>query len=357
MEFVSIRDWNEKVEKAFEEVKEHLPEYQKEVEILEQVLGTHLSTKEKLTLESRYQELMNLITDLSQDTSLGFYSLEVQPFLQKFSQLSTEKSVSFVKKDRRDKNLAQELTRSYLELVKKYNTILKLELPDLGALPQPRTCVCSCGNKKDFEIVDERVYYCLKCGVEVKENVGSQSTFKDIDRVNASGKYRYTREINMQKCIKQYQGKQKVTIPPQCLADVREELRINNIVKHITPQHARNALQQTKWSSQYENYILIWSLLDLKHKCPDISEHESGVMSDFVEFEREYNLLMMESDEERTSFIHYPFCLYQLLRKRSVRCVLDFFNMLKSDRIEWLNEKTEKIFMRLKWEGFEPLGH
>lgn len=357
MDVVNISEWNAKIEETFTNAKENIPEYERELKIVKEVLTRCLNIEERLTLEKRQKELTDLIEDLLNDTSFGFYLIEVQKYLEEFENSHTETAVSFMKKDRKISHRIQELTNSFIELVRKYNNILKLELPKIPHQVKIPV-ICPCGNNKDFEVIDGRIYYCLKCGNQVKENVGTRSTYKDIDRVNVGGKYKYTRTIHFRNCFRQYQGKQKTRIPAECIRDIKYQLYINGInakSKKTNPQHIRTALQETGWSDQYENFVLIWSIITEK-ACPDISHLEDNIFQDFQLVEKTYNEIMGDPKEERTSFMSYPYVLYQLLLRYDWKCDLNFFNMLKSDRINWLDEIMEKIYFKLEWGGFKPLG-
>lgn len=354
MDFIDISEWNEKIERAFAEAKKHLPQYKDELKIIENVLSHSLNTEERLVLERRQKELDSIINDLMNDTSFGFYLLEVQNYLDEFqSAVKTQPAISFMKKDRKHTEQTSELAKSFIELIQKYNTILQLNIPSATPSSKKKMGCGACGNSKDFDVVDGRVYYCV-CGVQVKENVGSRVTYKDIDRVNASSKYKYARVIHMKNCIRQFQGKQNVKIPPKCIRETQEQLRINSKFINPSPQDVRKALQETGWSSQYENFILIWSLIT-KKPCPDISHLEAAILEDFELIEREYNIVTSDPNEDRSSFMSYPFVLYHDLRRHKYPCDLVFFNMLKSDRIDWLNDTMETIYTRLEWNGFERL--
>lgn len=359
MEIVNIAEWNGKIEEAFNRAKESIPVYEQELKVINDVLKKGLNTEERIALEKRQKELSGLIDDLLNDTSFGFYLMEVQTFLIEFASSGAidNGGISFMKKDRTVNPKLMELTKSFLEVVKKYNDILQLEIPEINT-PQKTSVMCSCGNSKDFEIIDKRVYYCLKCGVQIKENVGTKSTYKDTERVNIGGKYKYTRMIHFRNCLRQYQGKQKTRIPPACIEAVREQLRINGVKiksKRTNPQHIRTALQETKWSDHYENFVLIWSMITEKN-CPDVSHLEDQLNQDFQLIERTYNEIMGDSNDERSSFMSYPYVLYQLLKRYDWNADMNFFNMLKSDRINWLDEIMEQIYLRLEWSGFTPLG-
>jgi hypothetical protein len=360
MDIVNITEWNAKIEEAFARAKESIPGYEQELKIINTVLTKGLNVEERLALEKRQKELSELIDDLLNDTSLGFYIIETQRYLTEYIETSTSTesaSVSFMKKDRVGNPKLLDLTKSFLEIVKKYNDILKLELPTIST-EKKVSIVCHCGNNKDFDIVDKRVYYCLKCGTQIKENIGSRSTYKDTERVNISGKYKYTRMIHFKNCLRQYQGKQKARIPPECIRDVNGQLHINGInvkSKKTNPQHIRTALQETGWSDQYENFVLIWSMIT-ERSCPDVSQLEDMVIQDFQLVERAYNEVIGDPKEERSSFMSYPYVLYQLLLRRGWKCDLNFFNMLKPDRIVWLDEIMEQIYFKLEWGGFVPLA-
>jgi len=356
MEVIDISDWNARAEKAFMEAKIQLPKYEKELSIIVNVLSKALNTEERLSLEKKANELENLIDDLGNDTSLGFYLLEVQNHLLEFSKADLKKeSTPFMKRDRKVNTETKELSRSFLNLLRKYNSIINLELPDLEK-PRKSMLSCECGNSKDFESIDDgRLFYCLKCSVQIKETIGAKTTYKDTDRVNVTGKYKYTRMIHMRNCVRQYQGKQKVRIPPQLLKEVQDQLELNGTVKKISPQHIRNALQETGWSDHYENFVLIWSMITGK-ECPEISVLEDQIYQDFEQIEREYNIIMCDPLVDRSSFMSYPYVLYQILGRHGCKADLDFFNMLKTDRLNWLDDILGQIYIKLEWPGFNELA-
>jgi hypothetical protein len=355
MDFIDIKLWNQKIEKAFEEAKLKLPSYEGELKTILSVLTSDLSTEEKIILEKRATQLKNIIDDLLTDTSFGFYLLEVQEFLDQYDKMEhkTNKNISFMKKDRVIKSEDLNLSRLFVELIQKYNDILHLDIPKISVIKKP--LICECGNTRDLETVDGRIIYCQKCGIQLREKISNDApTFKDIERVNSTNKYKYSRMIHIQNCIKQFQGKQKVKIPLELIRDVNDQLQMTKSVK-INPQHIRSALQSTGWSDHYENCVLIWSMITQK-SCPDISHLESEILKDFELVEREYNILMSSPDEERTSFMSYPYVLFCLLRRRGFKCNRNFFNMVKFDRMDWLDNIMEKIFDRLEWGKFESVG-
>lgn len=353
MDFIDVHAWNEKVEKAFVEAKVNLPEYQKELDTILDVLTSSLNAEEREELETKKSQLHDLINDLMNDTSLGFYLLEAQEFLAaNVNLLGKPVKVSFMKKEKAATSETQDLSYAFLQLVEKYNDILKLNIPKIT--PSKKVAVCDCGGK-EFDVIDNRTFYCLRCGTQVKESLGIKSTYKDTERVNVSSKYKYTRMIHIHNGVRQLQGKQKVKIPPQCLRDVKEQLSLNGTGKNSNPQHVRNALQETGWSEQYENFVLIWSMVT-ENPCPDISHLEELIYHDFELVEKEYNNIMGDPSEDRSSFMSYPYVLFQLLRRRKFKCDINFFNMLKEGRIGWLDDIMEKIYQNLEWTGFQPLG-
>lgn len=167
MESIDISIWNKKVEKAFLNIKNKIPQFEKELLTIIEVLSKNLSQEERNILLKRQTELTNIIVDLTNDTSFGFYLMEAQEFLKDIPP-SQEKN--------------NELSISFLELIKKYNFLLNLDIPTLEK-DTPKNMVCpKCNNKKDFEIVDNRLVFCLRCSIQIKETLGNKSTFKDVER-------------------------------------------------------------------------------------------------------------------------------------------------------------------------------
>ena len=66
------------------------------------------------------------------DTSLGFYLLEAQEFLAaNVNLLGKPVKVSFMKKEKAATSETQDLSYAFLQLVEKYNDILKLNIPKI----------------------------------------------------------------------------------------------------------------------------------------------------------------------------------------------------------------------------------
>ncbi len=359
MEFLDINSWNDRVIKAFNEAKSNVPNLQRELDTIKNVLEKTLTLEEREILESKQKDLDNTIDDLSNDISLGFYSLEVQDVISDYDKLMKE-GVVLDKNNTNNVDRMMNISKNFLDIVKKYDNIIKISLPTLYQKKEVMTCVC--GNNKDVEVVDGREYYCMKCGNLLKNNISTNTVYSDSKRANISTKYKYARTIHMQNCVRRIQGKQKVKLPPELFEDIQQKLELNGNIR-ILPQHVRDALQKTKWTDNYEDFVLIWSII-VKRSCPDFTHLEGAIFNDFNLVEREYNVIMADENlrkslgkSKRSSFLSYPFLLYHLLRRHKYKCSLQFFNMLKPDSLTWLNSVLGLIYKRLGWEGFKPLEY
>ncbi len=355
MEGINIADWDVKVKQRFQQMREQLPILQQEYDMLLKVLKGDLSPEERQPLQERIRQLEQIIPDLENNSSLSYYLFEVPNFLELYETLAKNvKPRSFLrtKESIRQEEIANGEIRknceNYLNMIRQYNHILQMDIPHLKSLTTAIVCVC--GNR-EFEVDDGRIFFCNKCGTQVKEKVVQRTANKTDNKTKSNNSIR---EAHMRNCILQVQGKQKVNIPDQLIQDCVKYISDHHI-KEYYPTEVRDILRKTGWKDQYENANLIWSILR-KRNCPDFSALEGAILEDFVIIQKTYDEIIEENKEVRKSFMNYPFTLYHILTRRGYRCDLRFFHMLKEERIDWLNGMMKKIFSRLNWNGFKPLS-
>lgn len=200
-------DIKQKIEMEFN----RLPDYETTLsELKRSVKILTLSETNRKNINSNIEVLETKIENIKNKRDIRFYVSEVSFLLERYRQiLMTPKKISFCGVSKSDDSEKEEITRKYLDIVKKY---FKDEIGMLTNTEDARNkktdlkveC-CNCDNKECFDVIDNCVYICQECGAQ-QEILLHTSSFNDIDRVNISGKYTYDRKIHFRDCVNQYQG-------------------------------------------------------------------------------------------------------------------------------------------------------
>jgi ribosomal protein S24E len=196
-----------KIKKGFENEYKKLPQYTERLIELERTIATdNLPFRARNDLVKNISELRKKIGKLRTNQGINFYIVETAEYIQKYKHiLKTPLKVSFVGKPTRSSKEKKEIIAKYIEIAQKYCEI-SVQLP----VKKTRIVCNNCPNKRNFEIV-ENTHICLECGAQ-QEILQHTSSYKDIDRVNISTKYKYDKKTHFRDCINQYQGKQNCTI-------------------------------------------------------------------------------------------------------------------------------------------------
>jgi hypothetical protein len=186
------------------------------------------------------------------------------------------------------------------------------------------------------------------------------TSYRDIDRVNISSKYRYEKKVHFKDAINQYQGKQNSNIPQIVYDNLEEQFELHHLLvgdkktdksirfKNITKEHIALFLKELNYSKHYENINLIYSNIT-GAKLDDISYLEDKLLDDFDQLTDLYDK-MYKNSLQRKSFINTQYILYQLLLKNRHPCKKEDFSILKTmDRQNFHDEITSELFSELGW--------
>ena len=342
------------IRRNFEDEFEKLPDHRDKLLQLEDSLrNDELTSRIRTRLEVARDALAAHITQLENKEGLHFYSMETLPYIEQYKEiLKVPIKVSFMGKSNGDNKKKRAIVNQYLEYATKY--------VDIDIRPknqQPVSCQ-SCGNKKDFEIVETNTYVCTKCyatQIVVKYN----SSYNDIDRVNISSKYMYDPKIHFRDCIKQYQGKQNCTIPDKVYEELEQEFFRHHLLSGgedapreerfsgITKNHIMIFLKELGYSKHYENVHLIHHNITGK-RPDDISHLEDQLLDDFDQLIDLYHKRFKHI--KRKNFINTQYVLYQLLRRHRHECNKEEFIILKTiDRKFFHDEICKDLFEEKGW--------
>ena len=213
---------------------------------------------------------------------------------------------------------------------------------------------CDCGNFTNCTEIQNKII-CNECS-SVHSIQSIQTSFKDIDRVNLSQKYKYKKKVHFRDTLNQYQGKQNKNVE-HIYPILEEQFLLHNLVNKdgktnaekyssITKEHIYMFLFETNNSNFYEDINMIHTYFT-GIPCPDISDIEQLLYEDFDKVVDAYESL---GDIDRIHFLNGQYILYQLLKRRRYKVKENDFDILKTrERLVEHDEIYQKICMKLEW--------
>lgn len=321
--------------------------------------NTEISDKNKKELNIKINILKKKIYELENDIPMAEYIYISTPILEKYKKIiQTPVKVSFFNTSKKDENHLSrndfenkkiELMDEFYDIAKKYIQIksYKKEIS--------QRYICDCGNQSNYTETQNKII-CNDCS-NVHSVQSIQTSFKDIDRVNLSQKYKYKKKVHFRDTVNQYQGKQNKRIDPKIFSILEEQFKIHNLVNNdgktyfekysnITKEHIYMFLFETNNSNYYEDINMIHTHFT-GIPCPDISDIEHLLYEDFDKVVDAYESL---EDIERIHFLNGQYILYQLLRRRKVKVKESDFDILKTrERLVEHDEIYQKVCMKLEW--------
>jgi hypothetical protein len=347
-----------KIMKSFKQEIEKLPIYKEKLLDLKKTADQiNLTYRSRKTLNINIKNMEKKIDDIETHRVMYFYTAETADLLEKYKRiLSTPIKLSFSGKSSRKNKEKSDIIYSYIEKALKYTDMHILNIPKSAKI----TCN-NCVNKKFFDIIDNCIYICLSCGSQQKIILHT-SSYKDVDRINMSQKYKYDRKVHFRDCIKQYQGKQNSTIDSIVFTKLEDQFEKHHLLqgnkkslnkvkfKNITKEHIHIFLKELGYTKHYENVNLIHYQLT-KIKPDDISYLEDKLLDDFDALTELYDKEFKNKPEfERKNFINTQYVLYQLLSKYKHPCKKGDFTILKTvDRKSFHDNVCGVLFSLLGW--------
>lgn len=328
----------------FQNEKYKTPQYQDSLNnIIETIKITHTNNRIKHILIEEQKKLEEYIDDITHDKSLNFYLSDTTLLLHNYKYLMKQTVIVDFMNSRKITKSSKEknnIITTFINIARLYIDI-DINVENNSKTGNKHEKCNNCPNKKDFDIIDNNTYICLKCFSEqlIIQNV---SSYRDIDRVNISTKYVYNRVIHMRDTIAQLQAKQNNTIEQKVYDDIEEQLILHHLIlpanqavnkidryKHINKDQILIFLKELNYSRHYENIHLIhYNITGKPPIC--ISHLEDKILEDFNKILEVYDTMF--KDINRKNFICSNYILWQLLLKHKFTCKRDDFTTLK--RIE-----------------------
>lgn len=361
-----------------------------------------------LSNQSKWQSLYSEISDNTSDDILtdikkkfettqnqtfrdnfNFYIMQSLSLLDEYTKIKKSlQKVQFLKRS----NLTEDSKKQRLQtIIDQYMNILKEffpcyyeiyqnmyteteKTPKKKGIQQTQTnikCV-NCDLEQDQFVHTDNHLVCSFCGNVISLTNDNLISFRDIERVNIGSKYIYDRKTHFRECIKRFQGKQNVNIPPQIWESLYDKLLRYQLVPEnykelekkeafakVTKEHIHMFLKELGCSKYYEDIVYIYHKIT-GHEIPDITHLENNLMADFDLLLETYDAVPLTqilvlppwsfAKTERKNFINNQYVLYQLLRKYKYPCRKEDFQFLKtSDRKLFHDIVCQQLFEKLGW--------
>jgi ribosomal protein L37AE/L43A len=350
-----------KIKESFKKKYEKLDNYNKKLKDLNETLKkSKLNPRLLRDVKKNIEEIEIIIKSINSREKYNFYIAETASLLESYKKiLSTPQKLSFMGKSSRNNKEKGKIINKYLEIAQKYD-----DNPVEPPTRHKKVSCTNCSNKKLFDIIDDSIYICLKCGAQQAVLVHTAS-YKDIDRINISVKYTYDRKVHFRDCINQYQGKQNSTIDKAVFEGLTEEFRKHHLLEgkegdpkekrfgSITKHHIHLFLKELEYTKHYENVNLIHYQITGK-KPDDISYLEDRLLEDFDKLTDLYDKKFKNKPGfDRKNFINTQYVLYQLLLRYNHPCNKEDFTILKTvDRKSFHDDICQVCFQALSWNHF-----
>lgn len=351
---LNINKINDAIISRFKYFTSLIPEYEKNLNILNNVLETeHKTLNEIRAIKEDIQILSDKIQDYKNNISLNVYKQASEKLLENYNRVASDKSKGVIifkqVKNVESKELINyrlKIISDYLEIAKKYINLEITRKVNIRA-----TCGgCNIDLSNIFIDEDSGFYNCSNCGFE-KEILSHNITYRDTQHNNNNSKNNYDDCDNFRKALARFQGKQSHR-PPNKLYEQLDEYftRINKPIgeeiiklpllsdgrkKGTSRQMMFEALSETSNSAYYDDINLIlhtywgWSL-------PDISQLEEKIMDDYIATQKVYNSI---PDKDRDASLNIQFRLFVHLKAIDYPCNKDDFKIQTSrDSLIFHNE-------------------
>jgi hypothetical protein len=354
-----ILQLDEKIKKMIQEETKKISDYKDRLTEIDETLtiSKNLQYRKRKEIEDEKKTLEKKIHELDTNNMFSEYICITQKIINEYMQLlSVPVSISFFGKKKESsetEDKKEDLLEKFLDIAKKYIPIktYKKEVK--------KKIACDCGNSSEFTHTENTIT-CEICGIEI--NVYTiQTNFKDIDRVNLSQKYKYSKKVYFRDTVNRYEGKQNKRIVKKVYDDIENWLARHNLLlegdvfyeKHakITKDHLYMALSETNHNLHYEDINLLHNQFT-GIPCPDISNVRNELFDDFDKVMAVYETL----EVDRVNSLNSQYILYQLLRRRKVKVNENDFGMLKTrERLIDYDDIYKRICLVLEWSFFPTI--
>lgn len=357
---------DKKIKKKIEDDKENIHKIIEQKNKLERKLKRTKSYKDRNDIMKKIDDMQTYIRDMESDYHLSMYITRTIHIVNEYESLLdkvVEKDfVSGKTKNINDaeinKHKKECLIDEYIKIAKEY-----IDIPPIQCKVKKIDNLCNgCGSGNGLIENTDYSTVCFNCGNEMIL-IKNKPTYKDIDRVNITAKYKYDRISHFKDIMNKFQAKQTNTIPDKVFDYINKQLESHgllidskdNVLKYskVKKSHILMFLKEGGFSEHYDDCIYIYCTITFT-KPPNITHIEEEIMNDFKLLISTYNSIKNQENtickKRRKNFLNSQYILYQLLRKHKYDCKKEDFNILKTrDRRIEHDEVYMKLCEKLKW--------
>lgn len=347
---IDILYLDKKIKAIINEENSMLIKYKSELKQSENDIETEKNYIKRKSLIEKVEQLKKIISEIENNTKMAEYVYLSNKIVDKYNKLNEiPVSVSFFDNKKIDPNEKEkeQLLNEYIDIANRY-----IEIPN-NKTNKIEIVTCVCGHVNEYKDNE-----CVECGELFNNNDNVQQTsYKDIDRVNLSQKYKYKRKVHFRDTVNQYQGKQNKKIDPKVYDDLENEFIKHKLLiedeksfykKHekITKEHIQMFLSETNHNNYYEDIQLIHNYFT-GIPCPDLSLIEESLYEDFDKVVDAFTKL---DNLERLNFLNGSYILYQLLKRQNVKVSEYDFDFLKTRERKLVHDELfSRICVELEW--------
>lgn len=295
---------------------------------------------ERVEAKTEIFKLSKKIEIVSDKKQLLDYISKTSSLIEQYKQLSCVKTSFVMTGDNKNEVEKNQLRKQFLIFTKMF-----IQVDPIKETKRKISCD-NCG-KTDFTISEENLYTCLGCSACFQLPDESHS-YKDIDRINLSARYTYTRKGHFKEAIDKFQCKQNTTIEKNVYNVLQMEFEKNGIFrekKQITKDLIKLFLGENGFSRHYEDIELIYCTIT-GEKPRDISTYENDL---YIDFELQEKIYDEVKDPERTNSLNVNYKLLKLLERRGYKCKREDYYILKREKIAEHDEIWKRQCEKLGW--------
>lgn len=355
-EIIDIISLDKEIRNSFQIRKKSIDKYNKKIEDLKDISKD--SPRLKALVANDIEKLTLEMNDIQNDLSLELYVSDSTPVIEEYKKRLNEPiKIDFMNNtvDERDNS---DVINKFMKVANKYRKDKKENVRSksrsLSSASIDEKC-SSCGST-NFDIIDDNIYTCIKCGSCKEFAIQTNIT----ERVNVSLKYTYERLSHFINCANRYQAKQNTYIKPEIYEALEKYFEMNGLLigdkntpkeerfKRITKKDIYIGLKENGYNKHYEDLFLIHHILTGTPNN-DISQIEPLLYRDFETLSNLYDE-KYKNELDRTSFLNSKYILYHLLRKYKYKCDDLLFLMLKTyERRTFYDDVCKNLFTQLGW--------
>lgn len=349
----------------------NINKYIKKLNILEKKVKKITRYNELNKLNQEIFDLVAKIREIEFDIPYSLYLSRTHVIIKTYKEvLNTAMPCEFMLNNEKENvsilNFNQDkLIKEFIDIAQEY-----IKIDSIYSLENKRNLkkctACGCDDVDELE----NICICTHCGKEIVL-LSTKSSFKDIDRINITTKYKYDKISHFKDIIYKYQAKQTNTIPEKLYIDIKLQLKLHGLIlndvsssiktpagtkklkyKKVTKKHIFMFLKETGYSEYYDDSTLIYCTIT-GASPPDVSYIENELIEDFKLLIQTYNLLYKDNTQiktKRKNFLNSQYILFQLLKKYNYKCKKEDFNILRTrERRQEHDDIYSKLCNYLQW--------